>query len=140
MSRPPGDEDPIASQIHAEIADHLATSAQQLQSHGLAPDQALQKSQEKFGDPAAIGRRCYWIKQGDTLMFRTAVIALLAILCVALGFTTISSVRSQRQMADQMTALAQQLKALAEQKIAAPAPPVEQPPQEISGQVYIETR
>src|SRR6266850_1710062 len=94
--------DPIAAEIRAEINDHLATTAEQLESQGLAADVAQQKSQEKFGDPATITRRCYWIKQGDALMFRAAVIVLLAILCVALGFTTFSGVRSQRRMAEQM--------------------------------------
>src|SRR4051794_21930717 len=96
--------DPIAVEIQAEIADHLATAAEQLQSQGLGADLARQKSQEQFGDVAAATRRCYWIKQGDALMFRTAVIVLLAILCLALGFTTFSSVRSQRHMAEQMAA------------------------------------
>src|SRR4051812_24538015 len=88
-SVPPAD--PVAVEIEAEIADHLATAAEQLQSQGLAADQAQQKSQEKFGDPASIGRRCYWIKQGDYLMFRALVIALLGILCVALAFTALGS-------------------------------------------------
>jgi len=149
MSKPPGEEkvagapstpasDPAAAEIRAEIDDHLATSAEQLQSQGLAPHQARQLSQEKFGDPTAITRRCYWIKQGDTLMFRTAVILLLAALCLALGFTTVSSVRAQRQMAQQMAALAEQLQAIAERERAAtPTAAVEPKALEITGHAYI---
>src|SRR5438045_1954912 len=84
---PPYAPDPIAAEIQAEIDDHLATAAEQLQSQGIATQEALQKSQQKFGDAAAISRRCYWIKQGDALMFRTAVILLLFILCLSLGAT-----------------------------------------------------
>src|SRR5438552_17450825 len=119
MSSSPGDRlDPIAAQIEVEIADHLATAVERLKAQGLPSAEAQRTSQQKFGDTAAISRRCYWIKQGDALMFRTAVILLLSILCLALGATVFSSWRSQRQTADQMAALAEQLKALAEQQRA----------------------
>src|SRR6266404_398554 len=131
--------DPAAIEIQAEIDDHLATAAERLQSQGFAENEARQKSQQKFGDAAAISRRCYWIKQGDALMFRSAVILLLSILCLALGATVFTSWRSQRQMAEQMSALAEQLKLLAEQqRSAAPTlPPAEAKPLEITGQVYV---
>lgn len=138
MSKSPG-SDPIAAEIEAEITDHLASAAEQLESQGLAPSEARQKSEEKFGDPAAIGRCCYWIKQGDTLMFRTATIILLTLLCLALGFSTFSSWQSQRQMAQQMTNLAEELKALASQEKVppSPAPPAESKPLEITGKVFV---
>jgi hypothetical protein len=131
--------DPIAAQIEAEIADHLATSAELLEAQGIAAGAARRQTQEKFGDVATIGRRCYWIKQGDTLMFRTAVILLLAGLCLALGFATFSSVRSQRQMAEQMATLAEQLKALAEQQrtVVPTTQPADPKPLEITGKAYI---
>src|SRR5205823_389692 len=113
---------------------------EQLQSQGLAADIAREKSQEQFGDPATIKGRCYWIKQGDALMFRTATIVLLALLCLALGFTTFGSYRSQRQMADQMAALADQLKALADQqRVVASTPPAaaEPKPLEIIGRAVL---
>lgn len=128
MSQPnlPGDQDPTgalrvpspdpAGEIEAEIADHLATAAERLEQQGLAADAAKRRAEENFGDPAAISRRCFWIKQGDTVMFRSAVIGLLLMLCVALGMTALASWRSQAQMADQMTALAAQLKSLAERR------------------------
>ena len=143
MSSPslPGDRDqpatgvdPVAAQIEAEIADHLATSAEQLAASGLAPADARQQTQDKFGDVAAIGRRCWWIKQGDSLMFRGAIIGLIVVLCLALAATTIGSWQSQTRMADQMAALSEQLKALAERPAPAPVVPA---PLEVKGQLYL---
>jgi hypothetical protein len=140
MSKPPGETtDPVAAEIETEIADHLATCAEQLEAQGLATAAARQKSEAKFGDAATISRRCYWIKQGDTLMFRAAIIALLSLLCFALGLATFSGYRSQRRMAEQMTALAEQLKVLADQQkkgVAIP-PPTETKPLEITGHVFV---
>jgi len=142
MSSPslPGDReqpaggDPVTAQIEAEIADHLATSAEQLAAAGLTPTEAREQTQDKFGDIAAIGRRCWWIKQGDSLMFRGAIIGLIVVLCVALAVTTVGSWQSQSRMADQMNVLTEQLKALAER----PAPvPAVQGPLEVKGQVYV---
>src|SRR5439155_19755999 len=82
----------------------------------------------------------YWIKQGDALMFRAALILLLAILCLALGLATFSSYRSQRQMDEQMAALAEQLQALADSQRTSPsaAPIAAEPkPLEITGKVFI---
>jgi hypothetical protein len=126
--------DPVAAQIEAEIADHLATSAEQLAAAGLAPAEARQHTQQKFGDVAAIGRRCWWIKQGDSLMFRGAIIGLIVVLCIALAATTIGSWQSQTRMADQMAALSEQLKALAERPAPAPAVPA---PLEVKGMLYV---
>src|SRR5262245_23931133 len=144
MSKSPSDEarvsaDPIAGEIQAEIHDHLATAAEQLQSQGATSAEAHAQPQQKFGNAAAISRRCYWIKQGDALMFRTAVILLLSLLCLAFGATVFSTWRSQRQTAEQMAALAEQLKLLAEQQraAAAPTPSTEPKPLEITGQVFI---
>ncbi len=135
MSKLPGN-DPVAAEIQAEIADHLATATEKLQSQGIASNEAREKSEAKFGDAATIGRRCYWIKQGDFLMFHTATIVLLTLLCCALGVMAFNGHRSQRQMAEQMTALAEQLKALAERPIVQ-SQPSEHPPQEITGQAYV---
>jgi hypothetical protein len=128
--------DPIAAEIQAEINDHLATAAEQLQSRGATAEQARQTSQQEFGNATAISRRCYWIKQGDALMFRTAVILLLSLLCVALGATVFSTWRSQRQTAEQMAALAEQLKLFAEQN-AVPISAAEAKPLEITGVVFL---
>src|SRR4029078_4359633 len=116
-----------------------ATAAEQLQSQGATTADAHRKSQEKFGNAAAVSRRCYWIKQGDALLLRTPVSLLLALLCLALGATVFTSWRSQRQTADQMAALAEQLKLLAEQNVFAPTPTFapEPKPLEITGTVFL---
>jgi hypothetical protein len=148
MSKPPGEQnpaaapatDPVAAEIEAEISDHLTTAAEQLRSQGLAADEAFRKSEKRFGDATAIGRRCYWIRQGDTLMFRTAVIVLLVVLCLALGAAAFSSWQTQRQMADQMVVLAEQLKTLAEHQkttLLTPTPPADSQPLEIKGTVFV---
>jgi cell division protein FtsB len=142
MSKSPGN-DPVAAEIQAEIADHLATAAEKLQSQGLPTVEAREKSQAKFGDADLIGRRCYWIKQGDALMFRTAIIVLLSLLCCALGLVAFNGYRSQRHMAEQMAALAAELKALAQQRnvpATIPEPPPEPQPLKIKGHVYLGTR
>jgi hypothetical protein len=128
-------------EIAAEIADHLATATERLQARGVAPDAAQQQAAKKFGDAAAIGRRCYWIQHGDSLMFRYAVIALLSLLCLGLTITAIASWQSQARMAKQMAALTEQLKVLAERPPAPPVPmsvaPVEPIPLEIVGNLYV---
>jgi hypothetical protein len=129
--------DAVAAEIEAEIADHLATAAGELEAAGVASDQARQKAQEQFGDTAAIGRRCYWIKQGDSLMFRTAVVCLLVALCIGLAITTIGSWQAQSRMAAQMDSLTAQLKVLSETKTAEPAVPAERQPLEITGTAYL---
>ena len=126
--------DPIAAQIEAEIADHLATSAERLTAAGTPTDEAQRQTRKKFGDVAAIGRRCWWIQQGDALMFRGAIVSLIVILCVVLAITTIGSWQSQSRMADQMNALSQQLKALAERP--EPTPAVNKPA-ELKGKLFI---
>ena len=67
-------------------------------------------------------------------MFRTAVIALLSILCLVLGATVFTSWHSQRQMAEQLSALAEQLKLLAEQQRAPASTPAVASAPEIVGQ------
>src|SRR5437773_2776108 len=123
----------------ARAIEHASRGRLLAQEGTLYPALHREQSQEKFGDPATITRRCYWIKQGDALMFRTATIVLLAMLCLALGFTTFGSWRSQRQMADQMVALAEQLKTLAEQqRVVASTPPAAEPkPLEITGRAIL---
>jgi hypothetical protein len=143
----PATSDPVAAQIEAEIADHLATAAGELQAAGVTPQEAQHKAETRFGDAATIGRRCYWIKQGDTIMFRYATIGLLVILCLALAATTIGSWRSQARMAEQMDALTLQLRALADAQQAAAeqaaaqraaaAPAAEPQPLEITGKAFV---
>lgn len=134
--RPADGSDPVAAEIEAEIADHLASSVESLQRQGVAPGEAQAKVKQQFGDAAAIGRRCWWIKQGDTVMLRVAAVVVIVLLCVGLAITTVGSWQAQSRMADQMHALGEQLKLIAESRPAGPAPPT---PLEISGKVYIDS-
>ena len=73
-------------------------------------------------------------------MFRTAIVVLLTLLCCALGLVAYGGYRSQRQMAEQMAALAAELKALADQQkevVATPPPAAEPKPLEITGKVFV---
>src|SRR5258707_15214770 len=98
----PAPADPLATEIEAEIADHLATAAERLEAHGVSSRDDRQKSQDRFGDAIVIGRRCYWIKQGDTLMFRGALLILLTVLSIGLAIAVLVSWQSQSGMAEQM--------------------------------------
>ena len=134
-----------SNDIDAEIADHLATAAERLQAQGASPTDARAQAQSEFGDAATVRRSCHWIQHGDSLMFRGAVIALLSILCLGLMITAVASWRTQARMAEQMTALTEQLKSLAERPaVAAPAPPAveaqtEVKPLEFQGQAFVGT-
>ena len=134
--QPASSVDPVAAQIEAEIADHLATSAEKLAAAGASADEARRQTQQKFGDIAAIGRRCWWIKQGDTLMLRGALIGLIVALCLALVVVTIGGWQAQSRISIQMNLLSEQLKALAERP--PPTAPAEQP-LEVAGRVYAGT-
>jgi hypothetical protein len=142
--RPADDAFPLpatpADAVDAEIADHLATAAAQLQAQGTPPEAAQRAAQEKFGDVASIRRHCYWIDHGETLMFRTAVLVLLVGMSLGLTVAAVGTWRSQSHLAEQVTALTEQIKLLAENQRAAPPPtppaPSEPKPQEIAGRVY----
>jgi hypothetical protein len=131
--QPIGQADRAAAEIEAEIFDHLATSAEKLTAAGASADEARRQTQEKFGDARAIGRRCWWIKQGDTLMLRGTLIGLIVALGLALVVVTIGGWQAQSRMSIQMSILSEQLKSLAERQ--SPAAPAE-PPLEITGRVY----
>ena len=128
--------DPVAAEIQAEINDHLATAAERHRSAGLGEAESREKAREAFGDVREIGRRCYWIKQGDSLMYRGAIALLLAILALSLIAVTLRSWQAESRMADQIGALTAQLKELAERQPAAPAPIAIPAPIEITGRAF----
>jgi hypothetical protein len=126
-----------ADAIDAEIADHLASTAERLAAHGAPPEAARQAAHQHFGDVPSIRRRCYWIREGESLMFRTAVLVLLVGLSLGLTVTAIGTWQTQSCLAEQVTALTEQLKLLAEnQRAAAPPPAAEPKPLEIVGRVF----
>ena len=132
--------DPVAAEIQAEITDHLATAAERHQSGGLGETESREKAREAFGDVREIGRRCYWIKQGDSLMYRGAIALLLAVLALSLIAVTLRSWQAESRMADQIGALTAQLKELAERQPAAAAPIAIPAPIEITGRAFAGNR
>lgn len=108
MSHP----DPTAEQIAAELADHLAASASALARNGIPTADAEVQAREKFGDVSAVSRQCYWVQQGDTIMFRRVTIALVVLLCVGLIATTANSWLAQSRMTQQLAQLNEQLASL----------------------------
>ena len=126
----------MAAEIQAEITDHLATAAERHQSGGLGETESREKAREAFGDVAQIGRRCYWIKQGDSLMYRGAIGCFSPVLALSLIAVTLRSWQAESRMADQIGALTAQLKELAERQPAAPAPMPLPAPIEIKGRIF----
>ena len=104
--------DPTAEQIAAELADHLAASAQELSRQGVPAAEAARQAQEKFGDVETVSRQCYWVQQGDTIMFRRLTIALVVLLCLGLVATTANSWLAQSRMSEQLDKLNAQLASL----------------------------
>lgn len=110
--------------IDAEIADHLASAAQRLAAQGTPPEAAQLAAHQQFGDVDAIRRRCFWIQEGKSIIFRTTVLVLLIGLSVGLTVTAIGTWQTQSRLVEQVTALTEQLKLLAEnQQAAAPHRP-----------------
>ncbi len=104
--------DPTAEQIAAELADHLAASAGDLERSGIPAAEAEQQAREKFGDVEATLRQCYWVQQGDSIMFRRVTIALVVLLCLGLIATTANSWLAQSRMTQQLAQLNEQLASL----------------------------
>jgi hypothetical protein len=104
--------DPTAEQISAELADHLAASAGELERRGIPAADAEAQAREKFGDVSAVSRQCYWVQQGDTIMFRRVTIALVVLLCVGLIATTANSWLAQSRLTQQLAQLNEQLASL----------------------------
>ncbi|MCI0361376.1 MAG: permease prefix domain 1-containing protein [Planctomycetaceae bacterium] len=129
--------DQVAAEIQAEITDHLATAAERHQATGLSEAESREKAQQAFGDVREIGRRCYWIKQGDSLMFRGAIALLLVVLAVSLAAVTVRSWQAESRMAEQIGALTAQLKELADRPTAPLAAAAPSGPIEIKGRMFV---
>lgn len=125
--------------IEAEIADHLASAAEALQDQGTPRGEALRLAHARFGDVESIRRRCYWVQQGDTIMFRTVVVLFLVCLAVGLVVSAVGTWHSQSRLTEQVALLSEQLKLLAEKRQeGSPAPEQPLPPQ-IVGRVFAGT-
>ena len=89
MSESPGSEayerahsqhsDELLEELHAELADHLASAAEELVRGGTPPEEARAVAQSQFGNVDQIVRRCWWIRKGDEVMTRVLGITLLAL-------------------------------------------------------------
>jgi hypothetical protein len=131
--------DPEVAAIRAEISDHLATAAERLEAEGASPAESQRAAAAAFGDVGEVGRRVYWIRQGDVLIWRGAIALLVAGLAVSLVIVSARSWLAESQMAGEISALTEQLQKLAEQQAQSPAPaaPAVPAPLEITGTAYI---
>ncbi len=121
-------------QLAAEIADHLAASADDLVRRGEAEDQAARMAIARFGDVARVKRQCWWIHNGEDVMFRTAGIALLSLLTIGVAVVAFGGWQLSRNLASRTEELSGQLASLAATQEAMLA---QQRPPEITGRAYL---
>jgi hypothetical protein len=121
-------------QLAAEIADHLAAAADDLVRRGQAEDEATRAALARFGDVARIKRQCWWIHNGEDVMFRTAGIALLSLLTIGVAVVGFGGWQLQRNLASRTEELSGQLASLAATQEAMLA---QQRPPEITGRAYL---
>lgn len=121
-------------QLAAEIADHLATAADDLVRRGEAKDHAARTAIARFGDVARIKRQCWWIHNGEDVMFRTAGIALLSLLTIGVVVLGFGGWQLSRNLASRTEELSGQLASLAATQEAMLA---QQRPPEITGRAYL---
>jgi hypothetical protein len=134
--------------IEAEIADHLASAAAELAGTGTSALAGERAARERFGNVAAVRRKCWWIQQGDQVMLRLLGIGLLAALVLAVAAFGIGGWKVQTAMADRLDRLTEELaslhrgqEAMLARQSAQPQPA--QPPAvsavvpEIRGQAYL---
>lgn len=121
-------------QLAAEIADHLAAAADDLVRRGEAEDQAARMAIARFGDVARVKRQCWWIHNGEDVMFRTAGIALLSLLTIGVAVVGFGGWQLSRNLASRTEELSGQLASLAATQEAMLA---QQRPPEITGRAYL---
>src|SRR4029079_9928920 len=121
-------------QLAAEIADHLAAAADDLVRRGEAEDQAARMAIARFGDVARIKRQCWWIHNGEDVMFRTAGIVLLSLLTIGVAVVGFGGWQLQRNLASRTEELSGQLASLTTTQQAMLA---QQRPPEITGLAYL---
>jgi len=100
-----GNADNIRDQIAAEIEDHLGLAAQAHTRRGTSVDEAREMAAAAFGDVEAIKRSCWWVQQGDQVMFRAVTVSLLAIICVGLAAVAFGGWRLSSRLEDLTAAL-----------------------------------
>jgi len=130
----PGSRD-VSDAIAAEIQDHLASAAEKIARQGTDDEQARQLAAKNFGNPEQIQRRCWWIQQGDQVMFRGIAVTLLVVLCLGLVAMGFGNWRLNARL-EELTAV---ITELSKRQSQAPAREPKQPP-EISGHCYLRDR
>lgn len=133
---PGGGNDQRRSEIDAEIADHLALSASELARRGSLPEAAAADALRRFGDVASVRRKCWWIQQGDQVMFRVLAGGLLVTLILATLALGVGGWRVQSALADRLDRLTDELNSLGAAQQALLDKRAAQPP-EIRGHAYL---
>ncbi len=124
----------LDEQLAAEITDHLAAAAGDLKRRGEAEDEAARLALVRFGDVARVKRQCWWIHNGEEVMFRTVGIALLSLLTIGVAVVGFGGWQLQRNLASRTEEMSQQLASLTttqQEMLAQPRPP------EITGLAYL---
>jgi hypothetical protein len=124
----------LDEQLAAEIADHLAAAAGEMVRRGKPEDEAARLALAQFGDVAKVKRQCWWIHNGEDVMFRTAGIALLSLLTIGVTVVGFGGWQLQRNLASRTEELSEQLATLTATQQAML---VQQRPPEITGSAYL---
>ncbi|HEV3137886.1 MAG TPA: permease prefix domain 1-containing protein [Pirellulales bacterium] len=127
----------LDEQVAAEIADHLAAAANDLVRRGEAEEQAARLALARFGDVARVKRQCWWIHNGEEVMFRTVGIALLTLLTIGVAVVGFGGWQLQRNLTSRTEELSEQLASLTTTQQAMLA---QQRPPEITGLAYLGDR
>ena len=134
---PRGGESPAGSSdelLAAEIADHLAAAAGDLKRRGEAEDEAARLALARFGDVALVKRQCWWIHNGEEVMFRTAGNRAVELVDDRRGRGWFGGWQLQRSLASRTEELSEQLASLTTTQQAMLA---QQRPPEITGLAYL---
>lgn len=125
------------AEIDAEIADHLASAAGEAARQGMPPDAATENALRRFGDVAAIRRKCWWIQQGDQIMLRVVAGGLFLTLLIAIVALGLGGWRAQTALADRLDRLTNELTTLGETQKALLDQQARKQPPEIRGRAYL---
>ena len=72
--------------ISAELADHLALSATEaIRQNGLSKEEAFRVAKKRFGNVTLVRWKCWWVKQGDFVMRRAAIVVAIVLVVGLLG-------------------------------------------------------
>ncbi len=106
----------LDDELSAEIADHLAAAAGELERRGAPEDEAATGALARFGDVRQIKRQCWWIHKGDEVMYRAAGITLLSLLTVGVVALALGGWQLQHSVSEQLETLSATQQALLAQQ------------------------